>query len=83
MEPSALLIRSLRAEGHAAVVSGAGPTVLALAAGAAEADEVQSAVERITQGDPAGSPEGRGSTVWRVLRLAVDSEGAKVEVHSR
>ncbi|HKU10554.1 MAG TPA: homoserine kinase [Sinomonas sp.] len=83
MEPSALLIRSLRAEGHAAVVSGAGPTVLALTAGDAEADEVQAAVERFAHDDPAASPKGRAATVWRVLRLAVDSEGAKVEVHSR
>ncbi|MCH6469737.1 homoserine kinase [Sinomonas terrae] len=79
MRPSAELIRRLRAEGHAAVVSGAGPTVLALAGGAAEADEVQAAVERFAEGSDAGGV----NTRWRVMRLAVDSEGARVEVHSR
>lgn len=79
MRPSAELIRRLRAEGHAAVVSGAGPTVLALAAGSAEADEVQAAVERFAL----GAETGRADTLWRVMRLDVDSEGAKVVVHSR
>lgn len=91
MEPSARLIEQLRAEGHAAVVSGAGPTVLALADGAAEADEVQAAVERFAhQGadeavDRRGEPGlGDGpATRWRVLRLAVDREGARVDVHPR
>ncbi|GHG45100.1 homoserine kinase [Sinomonas cellulolyticus] len=89
MEPSAQLIAQLRAQGHAAVVSGAGPTVLALAAGAAEADEVQAAVERFAHaadGEPVGLPgetalgEER-ATRWRVLRLTVDREGARVDVH--
>ena len=87
MRPSAALIGRLRAEGHAAVVSGAGPTVLALAAGAAEGDEVQAAVERFAldagDGDPAASYGAPSATTWRVMRLTVDAEGAKVEVHSR
>ena len=84
MRPSASLIRRLRAEGHAAVVSGAGPTVLALAAGPDEADEVQAAVERFAQAEDGDEQLLRhASTAWRVMRLAVDSEGAKVEVHSR
>jgi homoserine kinase len=84
MRPSASLIRRLRAEGHAAVVSGAGPTVLALAAGPEEADEVQAAVERFTHAEDSDEQLLRhSSTAWRVMRLAVDSEGAKVEVHSR
>ena len=37
MRPSAELIAALRRAGHAAVVSGAGPTVLVLANGEAEA----------------------------------------------
>lgn len=87
MRPSAALIRRLRGEGHAAVVSGAGPTVLALAGGAAEADEVEAAVERFARADagadaaPRYAPE--RATTWRVMRLTVDVEGAKVEVHSR
>jgi homoserine kinase len=79
MRPSAQLIRRLREEGHAAVVSGAGPTVLALAAGPGEADEVQAAVKRFAAGT-----DGEGSgTLWRVMRLSVDAEGAKLVVHSR
>jgi homoserine kinase len=87
MEPSARLIQRLRAEGHAAVVSGAGPTVLALADGAAEADEVQDAVERFARRVGAGTldPEQGDESVtsWRVLRLAVDREGARVDLHPR
>jgi homoserine kinase len=87
MEPSARLIQRLRAEGHAAVVSGAGPTVLALADGAAEADEVQDAVERFARSVGAGTldPEQGDESVtsWRVLRLAVDREGARVDLHPR
>ncbi|GAA2197985.1 homoserine kinase [Sinomonas flava] len=87
MEPSARLIQRLRAEGHAAVVSGAGPTVLALADGAAEADEVQDAVERFAHSVGAGTldPEQGDESVtsWRVLRLAVDREGARVDLHPR
>ncbi|ASN52317.1 homoserine kinase [Sinomonas sp. R1AF57] len=87
MEPSARLIQRLRAEGHAAVVSGAGPTVLALADGAAEADEVQDAVERFAHSMGAGTldPEQGDESVtsWRVLRLAVDREGARVDLHPR
>ncbi|MDQ4502045.1 homoserine kinase [Sinomonas sp. ASV322] len=87
MQPSAELIKRLRAEGHAAVVSGAGPTVLALAAGAAEADEVQAAVERFAHGADARGLDtgiaGERATTWRVMRLDVDAEGAKVVVHSR
>ena len=40
MRPSAELITALRRAGHAAVVSGAGPTVLVLANGEAEAAAV-------------------------------------------
>lgn len=83
MEPSARLIERLRAEGHAAVVSGAGPTVLALADGAAEADEVQAAVERFAHGVLDAEKGEESVTRWRVLRLAVDREGAKVDVHPR
>ncbi|MDQ4490541.1 homoserine kinase [Sinomonas sp. ASV486] len=87
MEPSARLIGQLRSEGHAAVVSGAGPTVLALADGEEEADEVQGAVERFTgylaEGLFDAEQGGESVTRWRVLRLAVDREGARVDVHPR
>ncbi|MEE2521457.1 homoserine kinase [Pseudarthrobacter sp. J75] len=76
MLPSARLISALRAAGHAAVVSGAGPTVLVLANGATDAD---SAVDFIAGFTAANTPE----VGWRVMKLAVDVEGAKVEVHRR
>jgi homoserine kinase len=76
MRPSAALISALRAAGHAAVVSGAGPTVLVLADGQAEAAAVVTFIEEFTA---ANTPD----TGWRVLKLAVDVEGAKVELHRR
>jgi len=56
------LMRELRASGAAAVVSGAGPTVLAFALDATEAD-------RLTDRSPAG---------WRCLVAAVDRAGARI-----
>ncbi|AMM33215.1 Homoserine kinase [Sinomonas atrocyanea] len=83
MEPSARLIAALRAEGHAAVVSGAGPTVLVLADGEDEARAVEAAVEHFAH-DVLDAEQGAVSvTRWRVARLAVDREGAKVDVHPR
>ncbi|MDQ0922910.1 homoserine kinase [Pseudarthrobacter sp. W1I19] len=76
MRPSAALISALRAAGHAAVVSGAGPTVLVLADGQAEAAAVVAFIEEFTA---ANTPD----IGWRVLKLAVDVEGAKVELHRR
>jgi homoserine kinase len=76
MRPSAVLISALRAAGHAAVVSGAGPTVLVLANGQAEAAAVVAFIEEFTA---ANTPD----IGWRVLKLAVDVEGAKVELHRR
>jgi len=61
------LIRELRAAGHAAVVSGAGPSILLLAADPAER---LAAAEIVTaQGE-----------AWQPLFLAVDNRGATVEV---
>ncbi|MCB5275113.1 Homoserine kinase [Arthrobacter sp. SO5] len=76
MRPSADLIAALRRAGHAAVVSGAGPTVLVLANGEAEARTI---VDFIGSFTAANTPE----VGWRVMKLAVDLEGAKVEVHRR
>ncbi|MFJ6155616.1 homoserine kinase [Pseudarthrobacter sp. NPDC092184] len=76
MRPSAALIGALRAAGHAAVVSGAGPTVLVLANGEAEA---AAAVAFIGEFNAANTPD----ISWRVLKLAVDVEGAKVDLHRR
>ncbi len=60
MPAAAELVARLRADGHAAVISGAGPTVLVLARGQAEADAVQSAAP----------PD------WVPRVLAVDVDGA-------
>jgi homoserine kinase len=76
MRPSAALISALRNAGHAAVVSGAGPTVLVLANGESEAAAVVAFIERFIA---ANTPD----ISWRVLKLAVDVEGAKVELHRR
>ncbi|GAA1617545.1 homoserine kinase [Leucobacter chromiireducens] len=60
------LIRELRAAGHPAVVSGAGPSILVLSPGPAER---QAAADLVAQAHPD----------WRVLLLAVDTKGATVE----
>ena len=60
------LIGELREAGHAAVVSGAGPSVLVLSNGPAER---QAAADLVAERHPD----------WRVLILAVDSKGATVE----
>jgi len=60
------LIGALRAAGHAAVVSGAGPSILVLAGGPAE---------RLAAAEVAAQHGGS----WRALFLAVDIKGATVE----
>lgn len=64
------LIRVLRAEGHAAVVSGAGPSVLVLASDPAQRLEAKKLVEN-------KYPK------WEALLLAVDNKGATLEVHQK
>ena len=58
------------------MVSGAGPTVLVLANGEPEAADILAFITAFTG---ANTPE----VNWRVLKLAVDVEGAKVDVHRR
>ncbi|MCW2813832.1 MAG: thrB, partial [Nocardioides sp.] len=62
MPESLALVRALRADGHAALVSGAGPTVLVLVADAADAAPLMARC-------PAG---------WRASTLAVGVPGASV-----
>jgi homoserine kinase len=76
MRPSARLLGALRAAGHAAVVSGAGPTVLVLANGDAEADASLEFIRSYTL-------ENTPDVAWRVMKLGVDVEGAKVDLHRR
>jgi homoserine kinase len=63
MPRTAELIAELRAAGHAAVVSGAGPTVLVLTT----EDQVQAVIAAGGKAAPAG---------WQALGLAVDGAGA-------
>jgi homoserine kinase len=74
MAPSAELVAHLRQRGYAAVVSGAGPTVMTFAVGAEQARTVEQEIRAAT---------GQSGSSWRVLRLEVAAEGAKVEVHQR
>jgi homoserine kinase len=60
------LIKALRAAGHAAVVSGAGPSILVLASDPSE------------RADAARVVEETADTVWQALPLAVDFKGATV-----
>jgi homoserine kinase len=76
MRPSAALIGALRKAGYAAVVSGAGPTVLVLANGEEQAGNALAFIQAYTA-------ENTPDIGWRVLKLAVDVEGAKVELHRR
>jgi homoserine kinase len=76
MRPSAALIAALRKSGYAAVVSGAGPTVLVLANGEEQAGNALAFIKAYTA-------ENTPDIGWRVLKLAVDVEGAKVELHRR
>jgi homoserine kinase len=67
MPQTAALVQELRANGHAAVVSGAGPTVLVLAQDQVEVQEIRGLVP----------PE------WRCEPLAVDPDGAHVVAPDR
>ncbi|UOE44591.1 homoserine kinase [Agromyces larvae] len=60
------LIRALRAAGHPAVVSGAGPSILVLASDPSE------------RADAVRLVEAEAETVWQALPLAVDFKGATV-----
>ncbi|TNM68502.1 homoserine kinase [Streptomyces sp. NP160] len=66
MPPSASLLADLRASGHAAVVSGAGPSVLVLCPGAAAAEDARALV--VTRPG------------WSALEPGVARDGALVEV---
>ncbi|MGX5357743.1 homoserine kinase [Kocuria sp. KH4] len=74
MPPSARLMAALRDRGLPAMISGAGPTVLVLAAGPAQAEATERALAELV---PAGASE----VSWRVLRLRVDGQGAKLKKH--
>lgn len=64
-------ISALRAEGHAAVVSGAGPTLCVFAAGTAESEAVVAKLQQRAA---------KSEQHWDVRILPVDTEGATIEV---
>ncbi len=66
MPQTIAMMTALRERGHAAVVSGAGPTVLVLARGHVEAEAVVAA-----------APNG-----WRATALPVDAVGAQLSAPS-
>ncbi|MCZ2859724.1 homoserine kinase [Blastococcus sp. VKM Ac-2987] len=72
MPASLALIERLRAAGHAAVVSGAGPSVLVLGRRTVRSADREPGAEEIAD-IAALAPEG-----WRVLPLGVDVRGARV-----
>lgn len=63
------LIQELRTAGHAAVVSGAGPSILVLCSDPAERLQAAELVER------------HAAAPWQTLMLAVDFKGATVILH--
>ncbi|MGO1182581.1 MAG: homoserine kinase [Micrococcaceae bacterium] len=71
MPESLALMNSLRADGVAAVVSGAGPTVMALARTEAEATTVRESIQSRLR---------EATQRWTVEILPVATEGARVEV---
>lgn len=76
MGPSSALVTHLRGRGFAALVSGAGPTVLVLA-DVASADDVAGHIEQYRQ-DSSNRFEDR-IVNWDVEKLAVDRNGVIVE----
>ncbi|NYE94814.1 homoserine kinase [Psychromicrobium silvestre] len=80
MQGSAELMGVWRKQGLAAVISGAGPTVLALAYGAEQAQLAQSlaAAQNSSENDEFAS-----KLAWRVQQLEIDTNGAKMELHRR
>ena len=80
MTPSHDLVTGLRERGHAALISGAGPTVLVLAHGERAARAAEAAVAELTAGAASAAlAEGGTPVAWRVRALRVPTEGAKVE----
>ena len=75
MKPSAALVKHLRGLGYAAVISGAGPTVMVLARGQDERVAAGAAIRSFAKQPEPNTHEGRDVT-WRVLDIDIDTEGA-------
>ncbi|MDO5750763.1 MAG: homoserine kinase [Rothia sp. (in: high G+C Gram-positive bacteria)] len=74
MMPSAALVAFLREEEIPAVISGAGPTVLAFARSRDEIEVIREAIEEFEAHDPQ-SVDGERRLSWRVMPLEIDTEG--------
>ena len=74
MKPSAALVTYLRGLGYAAVISGAGPTVMALAQGAEERAKSRAAIEAFAAKDQPNLHEGKLVT-WQLLDIDIDTKG--------
>lgn len=84
MGPSFELMTQLRERGFAALISGAGPTVLTLANGPEAAEQVVAAIDEITaDADSAAHTHNSEDVSWRVMALRVPAEGAKVDVSTQ
>ena len=77
MEPSAALVSFLRERNLAAVISGAGPTVLTFVNGEEQVQRVQKAIAEFEAHHSASEVSGR-RLKWRVLPLEIDTEGVIV-----
>lgn len=77
MAPSASLVAHLRGRGHAAIISGAGPTVLTLAGSEEESKRIVAAIEALNSGDLDQADD--QDITWNVERLTVDRNGVIVE----
>ena len=77
MAPSAALVDFLRSKGHAAVTSGAGPTVMIFAVGEDERRRVMEAIER-AQHEPTIGSYKHQDLAWTVLPVNIDTEGVIV-----
>ena len=77
MEPSAALVAYLRGQGFAAVISGAGPTVLTFAHGDEQVRQVQEAIAEFEATHPCSAIVDCRLN-WRVLPLEIDTEGVIV-----
>ena len=87
MPDSARLVRALRSAGVAAVISGAGPTVLALGTGDGLQAQVAEVLDRLVGGHDGGTHEGTheggpAAPRWQTLLLTIDTIGATVVTES-
>lgn len=77
MKPSASLVTVLRGLGYAAVISGAGPTVMVFARGEEERARIMQVIEHSGDHPTVGRYQGRALN-WRVLPVDIDTKGVMI-----